>query len=65
MLLDDDDLFAVSYPVKYLQQSLRAKTEESLVRKEPEGNGSIRVIKQVLSFALTEKVTKYLQIYVI
>ncbi|KAG6495392.1 hypothetical protein ZIOFF_043195 [Zingiber officinale] len=52
---DDDDLFAVSYPVKYLLQSLRAKTEESLVRKEPEGNGSRRVISQVLSFTLTEK----------
>ncbi|KAG6499379.1 hypothetical protein ZIOFF_039145 [Zingiber officinale] len=52
---DDDDLFAVSYPVKYLPQSLRAKTEESLVRREPEGNGSRRVISQVLSFTLTEK----------
>lgn len=37
-------------------QSLRARTEESLTRKEVQNADSDREIKQVLSFTLTEKV---------
>ncbi|XP_042402546.1 uncharacterized aarF domain-containing protein kinase At1g71810, chloroplastic-like [Zingiber officinale] len=54
-LLYKEGIFRIDRLESLLTESLRAKTEESLVRKEPEGNGSRRVISQVLSFTLTEK----------
>ncbi|XP_074562992.1 putative aarF domain-containing protein kinase At1g71810, chloroplastic [Curcuma longa] len=54
-LLYKEGIFRIDRLESLLTESLRAKTEESLARKEPEGNGSSRVIKQVLSFTLTEK----------
>ncbi|XP_042406103.1 uncharacterized aarF domain-containing protein kinase At1g71810, chloroplastic-like [Zingiber officinale] len=54
-LLYKEGIFRIDRLESLLTESLRAKTEESLVRREPEGNGSRRVISQVLSFTLTEK----------
>ncbi|KAL6316865.1 hypothetical protein AAG906_022583 [Vitis piasezkii] len=42
-----------------LAKSLRARTERALVTKQMEGTDSRLVVKQILSFTLTEKVTNF------
>ena len=43
-------------PDVFLWQSLRARTEKALVKKQMDGNDSRMIVKQILSFTLNEKV---------
>lgn len=54
-LLYKEGVFRIDRLESLLTESLRAKTEQSLVRKEVEDSDSNKAIKQVLSFTLTEK----------
>ncbi|KAM0936836.1 putative ABC-type Cd(2+) transporter [Dioscorea sansibarensis] len=54
-LLYKDGVFQIDRLESLLSESLRARTEESLTRKEVQNADSDREIKQVLSFTLTEK----------
>ncbi|XP_039114031.1 uncharacterized aarF domain-containing protein kinase At1g71810, chloroplastic [Dioscorea cayenensis subsp. rotundata] len=54
-LLYKDGVFQIDRLESLLNESLRARTEESLTRKEVQNADSDREIKQVLSFTLTEK----------
>ncbi|KAG2665476.1 hypothetical protein I3760_15G009700 [Carya illinoinensis] len=54
-LLYKDGVFRIDRLESLLTESLRAKTEKALVRKQAEETDSRVVIKQVLSFTLTEK----------
>ncbi|KAF5467682.1 hypothetical protein F2P56_011913 [Juglans regia] len=54
-LLYEDGVFRIDRLESLLTESLRAKTDKALVRKQAEEAGSRVVIKQVLSFTLTEK----------
>ncbi|WOK96855.1 hypothetical protein Cni_G05563 [Canna indica] len=54
-LLYKEGVFRIDRLESLLTESLRARTEQSLVRKEAEDIDSSKAIKQVLSFTLTEK----------
>lgn len=54
-LLYEDGVFRIDRLESLLKESLRAKTEKALVRKEAAETDSRVFIKQVLSFTLTEK----------
>ncbi|QHN97903.1 putative aarF domain-containing protein kinase [Arachis hypogaea] len=50
-----DGVFRVDRLESLLTESLRAKTEKSLVKQQPEGTDSRMAMKEILSFTLTEK----------
>ncbi|KAL1357799.1 uncharacterized aarF domain-containing protein kinase At1g71810, chloroplastic isoform X2 [Arachis hypogaea] len=54
-LLYKDGVFRVDRLESLLTESLRAKTEKSLVKQQPEGTDSRMAMKEILSFTLTEK----------
>ncbi|XP_056164214.1 uncharacterized aarF domain-containing protein kinase At1g71810, chloroplastic isoform X2 [Syzygium oleosum] len=54
-LLYEDGSFRVDRLESLLTESLRAGTEKALMKGQVEGNDSRMVIKQILSFTLTEK----------
>ncbi|KAK1301791.1 putative aarF domain-containing protein kinase [Acorus calamus] len=56
-LLYENGVFRIDRLESLLTESLRAKTEQSLARREVEKNDSMVAIKQLLSFTLTEKGT--------
>ncbi|RYQ94586.1 hypothetical protein Ahy_B08g089527 isoform E [Arachis hypogaea] len=53
--LFQDGVFRVDRLESLLTESLRAKTEKSLVKQQPEGTDSRMAMKEILSFTLTEK----------
>ncbi|XP_075644871.1 putative aarF domain-containing protein kinase At1g71810, chloroplastic isoform X2 [Castanea sativa] len=54
-LLYEEGVFRIDRLESLLMESLRARTEKALVRKPAEETNSRVVVKQVLSFTLTEK----------
>ncbi|KAF8026707.1 hypothetical protein BT93_F3244 [Corymbia citriodora subsp. variegata] len=54
-LLYEDGSFRVDRLESLLTESLRARTERALMKRQAEGNDSRMVVKQILSFTLTEK----------
>ncbi|KAJ0025068.1 hypothetical protein Pint_07832 [Pistacia integerrima] len=54
-LLYEEGVFRIDRLESLLQESLRARTEKALVKKQVEDTDSRAIIKQVLSFTLTEK----------
>ncbi|XP_020959040.1 uncharacterized aarF domain-containing protein kinase At1g71810, chloroplastic isoform X3 [Arachis ipaensis] len=54
-LLYKDGVFRVDRLESLLTESLRAKTEKSLVKQQPGGTDSRMAMKEILSFTLTEK----------
>lgn len=54
-LLYKDGYFSIDRLESLLTESLRARTEQSLVRKEGDNTNSNLAIKQLLTFVLTEK----------
>ncbi|KAM4123408.1 hypothetical protein ACB094_01G157600 [Castanea mollissima] len=54
-LLYEEGVFRIDRLESLLMESLRARTEKALVRKPAEETNSKVVVKQVLSFTLTEK----------
>ncbi|KAI6691161.1 hypothetical protein NL676_027989 [Syzygium grande] len=54
-VLSDRWFFRVDRLESLLTESLRARTEKALMKGQVEGNDSRMVIKQILSFTLTEK----------
>ncbi|KAK9271169.1 hypothetical protein L1049_026758 [Liquidambar formosana] len=54
-LLYEDGMFRIDRLESLLEESLRARTEKSLVKVQIEDTDSRVVIKQILSFTLTEK----------
>lgn len=54
-LLYEDGSFRVDRLESLLTESLRARTEKALIKRQVEGNDSRMVVKQILSFTLTEK----------
>ncbi|WKA10837.1 hypothetical protein VitviT2T_028391 [Vitis vinifera] len=56
-LLYKEGVFRIDRLESLLSESLRARTERALVTKQMEGTDSRLVVKQILSFTLTEKGT--------
>ncbi|XP_030523428.2 uncharacterized aarF domain-containing protein kinase At1g71810, chloroplastic isoform X1 [Rhodamnia argentea] len=54
-LLYENGFFRVDRLESLLTESLRARTDKALMKRQVEGNDSRMVIKQILSFTLTEK----------
>ncbi|KAL6984236.1 hypothetical protein U1Q18_017613 [Sarracenia purpurea var. burkii] len=54
-VLYKDGLFRIDRLESLLTESLRARTEKALVKKKMEDNDSRMVVKQILSFTLTER----------
>ncbi|KAH7835251.1 hypothetical protein Vadar_024392 [Vaccinium darrowii] len=54
-LLYEDGLFRIDRLESLLTESLRARTEKTLVKKKTEDENSRIVVKEILSFTLTEK----------
>ncbi|XP_059631476.1 uncharacterized aarF domain-containing protein kinase At1g71810, chloroplastic [Cornus florida] len=54
-LLYKDGVFRIDRLESLLEESLRARTERALVKKQVEDNNTRVVVRQILSFTLTEK----------
>ncbi|KAA8537986.1 hypothetical protein F0562_027433 [Nyssa sinensis] len=54
-LLYEDGVFRIDRLESLLTESLRARTDKALVKEQTAGNDSRVVIRQILSFTLTEK----------